>query len=139
MSRRPKERSAFKTGIDQLRAFGVTVVLVAAYLAIVAFLRGQSGEAIVQSLSRIDVLLAIALSPAAFLIAGRWRHYLVWFLISFAASLIWGSIGIPFVFVKPLENFSLAPAFVTLLMSLLFCYSKPWNSDTQAMRDRAKR
>jgi len=103
-----------------LAVFCLTVILVTIFIPAHALLRGQNVEAIIPRLSSIDVIASILLVSISVLIYGLLRHKVVWLLVSVVPSLIWQEVGIPFILLTTLEEFSWIPTLVTLVMTILF-------------------
>ena len=95
--------------------------MVATWVFFSLLLRGHNAEAIFSRLFSIDMIASIFLVSISIWIAAHWRYELVWVLVSIVPSLIWQSVGIPFILVTPFfDEFSWIPALVTLAMTILF-------------------
>ena len=103
-----------------LAVFWLSVIIVTTLIAGPALSRGQSVEAVTSRLFSIDVIASIFLVSISFLIYVSLRHMVVWLVVSVIPTLIWREVGIPAIFVTPLDKFSWIPALVTLAMTILF-------------------
>lgn len=104
------------TWTGAMACFCVSVFLVLG----IALLRGQNIETIILRLCSFDMIVSIVLLSISFWISTWWRHKLVWVLVSVLPSLIWQEVGIPLIFITPLDKFSWLAALITLAMTSLF-------------------